>query len=137
MKNFISLLTLMGGGKFGLVLSLSLTMLFFNGHAQVGSTAIPAYPTLSSAVAASVLTVTSGVCTDNFTVSGNFEIDIPVKFDGSQIDMNISGADNILISSDTEFENCDINGMGPVLHGIYSSSGFDLQFDSMHKFIKQ
>ena len=111
------------------MLVLSLTMLFFNGYAQVGHTASPSYPTLSSAVAASVLTVTSGVCTDNFTVSGDFEIDMSVKFDGSQIDMNLTGADNILISSDTEFENCDINGMGPLLHGIYSSLGFDLEFD--------
>lgn len=96
-KNFILFLTPIGGGKFGLVLGLSLTMFFSNGYTQVGSTASPSYPTLSSAVANMVLTVTSGVCTDNFTVSGNFEIDMPVKFDGSQIDLNITGADAILI----------------------------------------
>jgi len=60
-------------------------MQFTFGQTIVGSTASTPYPTLSSAVGASVLTVTSGVCTDNFTVEGDFIIDIPVDFQGSQI----------------------------------------------------
>lgn len=78
---------------------------------QVGDLAPIPYATLSSALSAGVLTSVGGICTDDFTIKGDFEIDVPIEFHLNLISMqNIGTTDRMILSASMKTYRNTISG---------------------------